>query len=494
MSNFKYAVSAIVGVSLLFLVGCEAVSDTQQQYVHAGVYDSDARVAVTSEQNAELANTEYGISNIMGGHIFEAVKNLFSQYPSLFSLGDNRNSGELYSVELSPEYGHIWFDNMGNQIERPSFVATGNVIAFSFAMYGLEGEHMPIIRILHVPLNHGGGWMTLYRYVDGKYRSVVTSTYGTGNETLLTLPTVTQFYTDSLNCTLMSYADDARGWYGYYKIDFNREIMYIEPIIEFIRPYFYNSSTGERIGNLDDYANHHIEQNSLTNRVLFGMPDIAVVPILRLTELETEIVSLLRMYHGLEYDSDAEVAVTSEQNAELTNTEYTINTNADNRDYHVWTIEELGDIIVASGVFWRDWWDATGRFSYQNTGPWYDKINGIYLALLPSSGFGSLSDIRSYLMKYYSEAWVDSMLSAQFAPFIEYNDRLFIHSARNSSSRPNWEAATHTLICQVDYLISVESIVSYWAPETEYAFELTHGFTFIDGRIDSTSIRTIWGD
>ena len=37
MSNFKYAVSAIVGVLLLFLVGCGSVSDTQPQYVPLGV-------------------------------------------------------------------------------------------------------------------------------------------------------------------------------------------------------------------------------------------------------------------------------------------------------------------------------------------------------------------------------------------------------------------------------------------------------------------------
>jgi len=339
MSNFKYTVSAIVGVSLLFLVGCGAVSDTQPQYVPAWtydadagiisvtseqntelanaergvvsdtqpqyvptwVYDSDAEVAVTSEPNAELANTEYGISNIISEHIFEAVKNLFNQYPSLFSLGDNRNSGELYSRELNLEYGgNIWFDRMGNQIEQPPFVVAGNMIAFSFAMYGLAGEDMPIIRILHVPLNHGGGFMTLYRYVDGEYRSVVTSTYGTGNETLLDLPMSTRFYIDSLNRTFMGYADEILGQYGYYKIDFNEEIIYMEPIIEFDWPYFYNSSTGERIGNLDDYFTHRIEQSSLTTRVIFGMPDIAVVPLMRLTELETEILSLLRMYHGLE--------------------------------------------------------------------------------------------------------------------------------------------------------------------------------------------------
>ena len=59
MSTFKYMVSAIIGASLLFLAGCGAVSDTQPQYVPAGVYDSDAGVAVASEQNTELADMGY---------------------------------------------------------------------------------------------------------------------------------------------------------------------------------------------------------------------------------------------------------------------------------------------------------------------------------------------------------------------------------------------------------------------------------------------------
>jgi len=160
--------------------------------------------------------------------------------------------------------------------------------------------------------------------------------------------------------------------------------------------------------------------------------------------------------------------------------------------YWLFAVEELGEAIVATGVFWEEWWNSTGRFSYQNRGSWDDNFAKIYVALLPSSGFRSLDDIRSYLMKYYSETWVDSILSTEFSPFIEYNNMLFIHSARMSSARPNWETATHILICQVDNLAIVESVAFYWDYETEGEFELTHSFTFINGRIDSTSICPIW--
>ena len=166
--------------------------------------------------------------------------------------------------------------------------------------------------------------------------------------------------------------------------------------------------------------------------------------------------------------------------------------NLTQEKYWLFTVEELGEVIVATGIFWDGWWNSAGKFSYQNRGSWDDNLADIYVPLLPSSGFGSLDDIRSYLMKYYSDTWLDSILSTEFSPFIEYNDMLFIHSARMSSARPNWETASHVLICQVDNLTIVESAVIYWDYETEGEFELTHSFTFIDGRIDSTSICPIW--
>ena len=114
---------------------------------------------------------------------------------------------------------------------------------------------------------------------------------------------------------------------------------------------------------------------------------------------------------------------------------------------HEWTIKELGEIIVAAGLFWEEWWNLTGRFSsYISLGSWEDSPFDIYVELLPTSGFESLNDIRDYLLQYYTEAWVDSMLSSEFSPFVEYNDTLFVHDTRAGLSRANWRTSINTLL------------------------------------------------
>ena len=149
--------------------------------------------------------------------------------------------------------------------------------------------------------------------------------------------------------------------------------------------------------------------------------------------------------------------VTSGQSTELDNVEYAVDINTDISDgyewtageivgdsqllYHQWTIEELGDIIVSAGTFWNDWWYGTDRFSYLNTGSWEDIHADIYLPLLPSSGFENLNDIRNYLLQYYTVTWVNNLLGSDFTPFVEYEDRLYVHSIRAGFTRTNWETA-----------------------------------------------------
>ena len=43
--------------------------------------------------------------------------------------------------------------------------------------------------------------------------------------------------------------------------------------------------------------------------------------------------------------------------------------------------------------------------------PNISEMGGTFEILLPSSGFASLNDIRSYLLQYYTETWVDTGLS-----------------------------------------------------------------------------------
>ena len=80
-----------------------------------------------------------------------------------------------------------------------------------------------------------------------------------------------------------------------------------------------------------------------------------------------------------------------------------------------WCIEELGERIVAANEIWEDWWLLRGRFSRENQD--FGTIisypaHGV--RLLPESGFKSLSEVRNYLLKYYTESWVDCQLSREF--------------------------------------------------------------------------------
>ena len=162
--------------------------------------------------------------------------------------------------------------------------------------------------------------------------------------------------------------------------------------------------------------------------------------------------------------------------------------------YRIWTVEELGEIIVASSLFWEDWRSVTERFSHHNLGSMGTDITHpqVYMDVLPTSGFESLQDIRNYLLQYYTESWVDAMLSTTFPPFVEYNNVLYIHVIRIDLIRPHWEAATHTLISQEGYIAIVDSVVFVWHYEVSQGSEATFSFTFINGRIDSTLVCPVW--
>jgi len=167
------------------------------------------------------------------------------------------------------------------------------------------------------------------------------------------------------------------------------------------------------------------------------------------------------------------------------------------------TIEEMGATIVAAGSFWEEWWSLTGRFDYHQHFvefdweplPEYLCERGLSFGmLLPSSGFAGINCIRDYLLKYYTEAWVDAELFHAASPFVEYKDTMFVDITRVGSVRPNWETATHTLIEQNGGHAVVETTVLWggWhrlAPgdDIENAFprEVTHRFIFADGKIDS---------
>jgi len=203
--------------------------------------------------------------------------------------------------------------------------------------------------------------------------------------------------------------------------------------------------------------------------------------------------------------------------------------------YHEWPIEELGEIIVAAGTFWEDWWRLIGPFDWKhfdqfdwdyNPLPEYvvtsspehaawlarqDEMWEAYMArfpehlregralgiLLPSSGFASIADIRNYLSQYYSEEWLDYWMYNGIphvgAPFYEYDGMLFVDVTRAGFSRPNWNTAAHTIIEQEGNRVVVETRVlwSSWHRALYHqieGWEVLYYFTLIDGRIDKVEM------
>ena len=161
--------------------------------------------------------------------------------------------------------------------------------------------------------------------------------------------------------------------------------------------------------------------------------------------------------------------------------------------YIEWAIEELGATIEAAGAFWNDWWFGRGMFAPEHIACWGEggvpeHLDGVYLRLLPTSGFESLNDIRNYLLQYFTESWVDVELSRDFAAFVEYDSVLYIHIARMCFGDRNWETAEHVLIEQDGSHAIVETTVLEWHGEVAAHYELQYRFTFIGGRIADTNM------
>ena len=243
-------------------------------------------------------------------------------------------------------------------------------------------------------------------------------------------------------------------------------------------------------------------------------------------------------------DYNIEDTDVSKYNIELSDTDYTVNANIDNRDYHQWTIEELGEIIVSGGMFWEDWWYGRGKFSdehidrgtdlFKDSDFWYLRYNN--LPLLPSSGVDNWNDFRGYLLQFYSERWVDDslmdwrmdskieLLHNTGTPFAEYSGAVFVNTIRAGFSRPKWETAIHTMVEQDGNRAVVETNVLHsswhmlpnlvWCGNRENFFievqeQISHGdayinpdisvaemigevrfrFILMDGRVDSIERR-----
>jgi len=150
------------------------------------------------------------------------------------------------------------------------------------------------------------------------------------------------------------------------------------------------------------------------------------------------------------------------------------------------TVEALGAVIEASGHFWEEWWDTTGRFGFEHLGYGQDvpkHLGGGFIAVLASSGFDGIDAVRDYLLQFHTEAWVGGQLGRNV--FVDYDGVLYMNVGRASSMHPDWDTAVHRLVEQEGDYTVVLSTVLVWAPEDGAHIEMTYRFTLVDGRIDT---------
>ena len=171
-------------------------------------------------------------------------------------------------------------------------------------------------------------------------------------------------------------------------------------------------------------------------------------------------------------------------------------------EYREWSVEELGEIIVTASTFWEDWWNGRGVFEHAEFVDWYelplyisDTRGFAFERLLPESGLMSMDDVREFLLRYYTESWVEMALSNAIPyvgrPFVEYDGVLYVDVTRAGFPRPDWDTAEHVLMEQGNGRAMVETTVLWGSwhmlPYRGYAYpwEVIYRFTFIDGRIDT---------
>jgi len=186
---------------------------------------------------------------------------------------------------------------------------------------------------------------------------------------------------------------------------------------------------------------------------------------------------------------------------------------------HEWTLEELGETIVAAGEFWNKWWASHHTFEWEhiddsrrNWQPWdpaltpaHHPLSRGFAIILPSSGFTRFYEIGDHLLQFYTQAWVDSgqfaepMVTMEFIDgeeaylfgyygFEAYDDYLYVFIQTEWSARPDWSHATHTLIEQDGSHAVVETVVSTHIHGYNPSYDMPtiiYRFTFIDGKIDS---------
>ena len=231
----------------------------------------------------------------------QGAEALLSQYVTLFSLGRDRNAGELLNLDL---YLGGWFDQDGQEIETPSFLRN-DLIPIRYGIYDLGQDEPPTIFVLFsAPASCEMG-VAVYRFIDGAYQEIGGLFEGG------------HFFRDGTGRVILHYNDRKNGYHVYYYFTFGNDGMDLAPIISIQsdfdevgnwQGYFLNHITGERLPFegpseetgwfCDAWDAHHAD----TPEFIFGIPSETLTPIHPLTDLQNSIDASIRARLGLSID------------------------------------------------------------------------------------------------------------------------------------------------------------------------------------------------
>jgi len=145
--------------------------------------------------------------------------------------------------------------------------------------------------------------------------------------------------------------------------------------------------------------------------------------------------------------------------------------------YHI-SAQTRDNIIVPAGNFWEDWWNLRGAFAPEHIGEGSD--DPVFAELQPTSGFGSLAELRTHLLQWYTPAWLDANLHYHF---IEEDGVLLVATARAGIVRADWSTA-QIVTTAPELTVLVTFGAWHREPGEQYPHDVTYRFTFVDGRID----------
>ncbi|MCL2376035.1 MAG: hypothetical protein FWC76_01435 [Defluviitaleaceae bacterium] len=245
----------ITALTILFL----AVACTQESAVPAEVppqieeiLEEVVEVPLLEEDEMQIEEISTNLPNVFAQpyiSVFgrQAAEDFLAQFLSIFSFSDDADAGALITIDW---YQHVFLNRAGDIIEIgdiPFLWTDGR--ATRFQLYSFDDSGIPYIIIWSHPFNHGGFGATLHQFIDGEFVPIYT--FGDWFN----------FFHDKHGRIIVSFSDDYTGVHGDYYMD--------------------------------------IEDGDVTFEPLPIGADIAIAPILPLSDLEDEITASIMERLGL---------------------------------------------------------------------------------------------------------------------------------------------------------------------------------------------------